>query len=358
MKRLLQAYPLWIADPMFSIWSPSDELNGGDTMFWTRKTRKTFGLVRWHGRVYSFMGKLSGTDALMQESVSVTAYTTDYEFSCPEFRLKVSFVSPLTPDDLEILSCPVCYTEYEVCPVGRLAPDFSVALSLDEEFCYNDARAQVVGGVIPRKGYEAAFFTRERNLILSDTGDSTAPDWGDIYLAGEESWFVSDTGLNVYLGTGKAEYLRKGGERLHLLSVGKSEKGFFMLGFDDKVSVFYFGEWLKGYYFRDGKTIVDALAYAFDSEEKIVCKCRSFDKKLRTDCDAVGEGYYRLACAALRQTMGGHKLVQNGKGELLFLSKECDSNGCIGTVDVSYPSMPLYLLYNAELVNAMLRGQR
>ena len=35
MERILPAYPLWIIDPMFSVWAKTDALNGGDTMFWT-----------------------------------------------------------------------------------------------------------------------------------------------------------------------------------------------------------------------------------------------------------------------------------------------------------------------------------
>mgnify|MGYP000267216832 CR=1 FL=1 len=40
---------------------------------------------------------------------------------------------------------------------------------------------------------------------------------------------------------------------------------------------------------------------------------------------------------------------------MAFLSKENDSNGCIGTVDVSYPSIPIFLKYCPELVNALCR---
>lgn len=50
-----------------------------------------------------------------------------------------------------------------------------------------------------------------------------------------------------------------------------------------------------------------------------------------------------------------HKLVADTEGELLFLSKECYSNGCMATVDVSYPSVPMFLLYAPELVEGMIR---
>ncbi len=354
-KRILPAYPLWLVDPLFSVWSKTDALNAGDTVFWTGLEKRAYGLVRWNGRTYSFMGRRDGAIPLEQTECSVSAFSTDYAFRGDGFALKVRFVSPLLPDDLDILSCPVCYTEYEVTE-GELPEDFSVALVLDEEFCYNGERAWVVGGVIPQKGYEAAYFTRGRNLLCSDTSDMCSPEWGDIYLAAKEAWFVTEAGVHLYVEEGKREYLKKDCERCYLLAADTARKGYFMTAYDEKLAVFYFGEWLKGYFFRGGKNILDALNFSYARHDEILAKCAAFDDRLKADCAKVGKDYYLLACASLRQSVAAHKLVENAKGELLFLSKENNSNGCIGTVDVSYPSVPLYLLYNPELVNAMMRG--
>lgn len=355
MERKLPAYPLWIVDPMFSIWAKSDLLNEDDTVFWTGLSHRAYGFVRYNGKTYCFMGKCSNAVKLTQTDVSVSAFGTAYTFTADEFTLKVNFLSPLDPNDLELLSCPVCYTEYQIIPNGDLPDDFSISLVLDEDFCYNE-RAEVVGGVLPCKGYEAAYFTRRRNMVLSETGDCVAPDWGCTYLAGEQGFFFTESALNKYITEGVLEYFRKADERNYILASNKSAKGYFITAFDDHVSIFYFGEWLKGYFFKDGGNIVDAMDWSRANYEIISEKCNAFDKKLNNDCQNIGEGYYDIACAALRQSVGAHKLVQNKKGDLLFLSKECGSNGCIGTVDVSYPSTPLFLIYNPQLVNAMMNG--
>ena len=69
----------------------------------------------------------------------------------------------------------------------------------------------------------------------------------------------------------------------------------------------------------------------------------------------ISDKYEKIVSLTYRQVVAAHKLVENTDGELLFFSKECHSNGCIGTLDITYPSAPLFLKYNPELVNAMLR---
>lgn len=351
MKRLLPAYPLFVKDPYYSIWAQTEKLNEKDVIFWTGAEKRLLGYIKTEGKVYSFLGKDERFEKAEQLDLSVTAFTTDYLFNAGNAQLKLSFVSPVPPNHLRLMSCPVCYLKYEVTGVKSA----EIVLAVGQNVCYNGEKLREVrGGAVRMDGYQTAFFGLKRQMPLSDDSDRFGADWGYWYLSGERAYYTDIKGLDCYFNGEEFHPSVNEGSEKFLLSCSSARSGKIMLAFDDTVSVRYFGEFLKGFYL-EGNTIFQALDETFTHFDEIDSFLSGFDAELLNRSSAYGKEYYDVLCASLRQSVAAHKLVKDKSGELLFFSKECYSNGCMGTVDVSYPSMPLYLLFNPELIKAMLR---
>jgi hypothetical protein len=130
----------------------------------------------------------------------------------------------------------------------------------------------------------------------------------------------------------------------------------FTFAYDDVYSIDYFGDKLKSWWNRNGKTIECAIDEAYKDYDAVTAKCKAFADKLFLDATkAGGEKYAEICEISYRQSIAAHKLAVDTEGQILWISKECFSNGCAATVDVSYPSIPLYLMYNPELVRGMMR---
>lgn len=140
-------------------------------------------------------------------------------------------------------------------------------------------------------------------------------------------------------------------------------KLFLKLQHDDDVEIYlngavqYFKQNLKPRWKLDGSTIEQQLSLAAKEYAAVIKKCVTLNQTIHDDVlKAGGENYAKLCELAYRQSIAAHKLVKSPEGELLFLSKENYSNGSINTVDITYPSAPLYLAYNPELLKGMLNG--
>lgn len=350
MDRQLPAYPLFVKDPYFSLWAQTEQLNEKDVIFWTGTEKRLVGYLRVGNELYRFLGSGEGRKA-EQTELSLTAFTTDYRFCAEGVTLRLSFVSPLLPNDPSLLSRPVCYVNYEL----EGDRDAEIIVAVEQNLCYNGKELRLVcGAALAMKGFETAFFGLKRQLPLSDDSDRIGADCGYWYLSGERAFFADEEAFSRYLQYGEMSENPYREGAAWLVSSSKRRRGKVMLGFDDTAGVKYFGDVLKGYYLED-RTVFQALQETFDDSEETDGRLAAFHERLLRDSAEYGEGYRNILIASLRQSIGAHKLVKNRKGELIFLSKECYSNGCIGTVDVSYPSAPLYLLYNPELVRGMLR---
>ena len=358
MERILPAYPLFVKDPNFSIWATTEILNSQEIETWFGEKKKLYGFLKTKGKTYCFMGDaakfleqrvLSAT----QTKLSITAFSTDYEFSCGDTTLKLRFVSPLPLTDLELLSMPVCYIDYEI--IGD--DDAEISLFVNRNICYNDVPEtydkRVRGTVITMDEFEAASFGLLRQMTLSPSADYVGADWGYYYLAGEQAWLADETEMLAYLASGNHSFKGEGEEK-YIVAINTKRVGAVLIGYDDRVSIEYYGEYRKGYYLEK-HTIFEGLTETWTNRGAFEETLNAFEIDLLSKAKPYGEEYKTVLFAALRQSIAAHKLITDMDGKLVWLSKECGSNGCIATVDVSYPSIPLYLLYNPELVKGMMR---
>ena len=351
----ISAVPLITCDPYFSLWSGSNCLYETDTMHWTGVIKRMRGVAEVDGRFFRFAG-LGAEEPLLQTKMQVNPTNTCYCFEGAGISLRVKFWTPLLLDDLEVLSRPCSYVDMEVTALDGKEHQVQIRWSFDEAFCYDKEEPKPIGGgVYLCERRQIAWMGQRRQTPLGHSGDGVTIDWGYLYL-GVESTDEKATVIYSGQAAGPEE------ERACLSAMfslkaepEKESRATLVAAYDDIASIFYFGRMMPGYWARNGKTIVTAISEAFEQKEELERRCHEFDKTLQTETESFGAAYTRICSAAYRQSIAAHKLIADEEGRLIFLSKECFSNGCIGTVDVTYPSTPLYFCYQPELVRAMLR---
>ncbi len=281
----------------------------------------------------------------IQTSVDVQAMNTDYTFVCGPVGLRLTFTAPLFLDNLELVSRPVNYISYAVSSADQKKHDISIRFAGSGNWAVNFPW-QISRTETCESG--KLVMTKTGSLtqnVLGSKGDDIRIDWGYFHLAGEKKLYTASAENNL-------PALERNFGKI------RDASGMIMLGYDDLYSIRYFGTNLRPYWNRDGsRTIGDAFTDALADYPRLMEASRSFDASLAAEATERGGARYANLCAlAYRQSVAAHKLVQSPTGELLFFSKENNINGSIGTVDVTYPSAPLYLKYGPELVKGLLNA--
>lgn len=307
----------------------------------------------------------------IQRKVTMTATQTEYEFSCGKANVTLTFTSPLLMTNPDLLSRPVSYIRFKVASADGVARPVSLYLGTSTDLSVNSTAQEVQAqkGSFGTLSFLKAGTTAQP--VLQKRGDDLRIDWGYVYVAapraGKPLQYITPAAeaLSSFTGGSTARASSKTGKRLVLNTVfdlgrvGKTAaERLVLIGYDDLYSIQYFGQNLKPWW-KEGKdpAIEAQLARAAADYQKVLQQCRVFDRKLYNDALAAGgKSYADLCVLAYRQSIAAHKLVKSPGGDLLFLSKENYSNGSINTVDVTYPSAPLYLLYNPDLLKGMLNG--
>lgn len=304
-----------------------------------------------------------------QISADVQATQTHYRFKCGPVNLAVDFMAPVFLDskDYDLLSRPVNYINYSVSSADGKKHDVEIYFEASPRWATGTSKQESESVAYSKNGIAYLRTAGKDQPVLQRSGDHVLIDWGYFYLAAPESQVRTQVGEGMemrhkFIKNDRSLSAQKGGTKNGDLAIIrdfgkiKNAEGHVMVGFDDIYSIQYFGENLRPYWNRRGDRTIESQFEAAEKERKdLISRSYAFDKRLMQEAIAAGgKKYADLAALAYRQAIAAHKLVESPSGELFLFSKENDSNGSIGTVDITYPTAPLLLYYNPELAKATM----
>ena len=368
------AVPLVVHDPYFSIWSPSDKLAESWPVHWTGTTQALCGMVRIDGKTYRLMGlEPHALPAMEQVGLQVLPTRTIYDFQSAGVHVQLTFLTPMLPSDLDLVARPVTYLTWTVRSTDERQHDVSLYYDNSAELVVNHAKQAVVWSRPEVPGMKVMRFGSKGQPVLKRAGDNLRIDWGYFYVAVPTEL----NGLTVIAGAERVRQAFAHDGRLPetddarmpraasdgwpvmacALALGKvgpqPESRHVLLAYDDIYSIEYLGTKLRPYWRRNGMDAVALLETAAREYADLGKRCQTFDERLMADMTSVGgAGYARLCALSYREAIGGHKLAAAADGRPMLFPKECFSNGCIATVDVTYPAAPIFMFLSNDLLKA------
>ncbi len=358
------ATPLVTTDPYFSIWSFSDKLTDDVPRHWTGHSQLMYGVLTVDGVSFRFLGKSDSgihytpdIPALEQTDRTLTPTSSVYTFKHSACEFKVTFFTPLLLDRPEVFSRPVSYISYEITPAEE-GHTFEVYFDASYELCGDNVGQSF-------DGFEAdghAWIGNHDQKILNRSADNIRIDWGYLHLVHpnakcatkhrRRAFFIKrDRTKHWY-----SDLSTPISNDLEPLLYTTSDKlaDTFVLAYDDVKSIQYYHQNVDCYYktvYGDFDTMLKTAVAEFDT---LRADCATFDADLTARMLRVSPAYANIGILAYRQAVAAHKLV-TVNGKQMFFSKENFSGGFLATLDVTYPSIPLFLVFNPELVRAMMR---
>jgi hypothetical protein len=370
------AIPLVTHDPYLSVWCTSDRLTDDWSRHWTGTKMALYVVARIDGVAWRLMGGSQWLErAAEQIELTVTATRTIARLRADDVEFEVEFLSPLLADDLDLMSRPVTYLTVRARSLDARARRIELYVDMTGEWCVNLPHERVYWERHERDGVTAMSFRHEHQPVLQKAGDHLRIDWGTLFLAGPSGGIAALAGdidicRDVFVSTGKltdhglsppprkTDYNRDAIIAVVAPIDCRPDPGgsaTLMIGYDDEYAIELFGRKLRAWWRRDGLDGMGVLALAWRERESVAARAAAFDARLAARATALAGAPYADLCAlAWRHTIAAHKLCAGPDGEPLLFSKENFSNGCIATIDVTYPSAPLFLAFNPALVRAMI----
>ncbi|KAF2149170.1 glutaminase GtaA [Myriangium duriaei CBS 260.36] len=379
------AIPLAVKSPYLSAWLPvnSANANGGSLAgnwptFWNGQVVGWAGLIRVDGQTYTWMGNPTGTTAVNQTSFEYTATRSIFHQNVKgKINIVVTFLSPITPNDLKRASLVSSYMEVQVSSADGKAHQVELYTDISAEWISGDrsaiakwdygSTATMRTGNSVSKGVAYHRLYRQTPLAFSEVNDQT--EYGHwYYMTTNTSSLTRQSGadINVRSQFANSGQLKNTADRkfraiqdnypvfgfaLNLGSIQKTPvSSVFTINLNQDQAVVFEG--------AQGKKSQPSLWASFFGSQiaantfflgdyaQAKTLADQFDNKLHTDSVAAGGANYSLiTLLAARQAFGAFQLSGTANQTLAFM-KEISSDGNVNTVDVLFPWHPIALYTN------------
>ena len=368
------ATPLITHDPYFSIWSNTDLLTDKPTVHWTGAAQPLVGLVRIDGKPFRIMGSdPDDIPALQQTGLELTPMHTRYRLSGGGVQVELAFFTPAFLNDLDLLSRPVTYVTWTVHSIDSAQHDVSVYLDANAESATSYERQPVTFAREQTASGQALSVGSRDQAALNRSGDNLRIDWGYFHL-----WVPASETSESAIATHTADAFTKTGHlpqadfmegatpsgrfaphltvALPLGSVGpRPVSRHILVSYTEGFAIQYMNRNLRPYWQRNGKPVAQMLDEAEHDYTTLEERGTTFDRELVADITHTAGAHYAWLCTlSYRQSIAAHKLVADADGQPMLFAKENFSNGDIATVDVMYPSAPIFLFFNPRLLEAQV----
>lgn len=370
-------YPLITCDPYFSVWSNVDELADAFPVHWTGRIHALTSFVRVDGENYRLMGKPTEFDKnakkATQKSVSVRATKTVYTFEAGGVELTLTFRRTPLPNDWDVFSRPAAYVVWTAKATDGKEHNVAIYYDQTAELCVDDSNQEVAAGRLTTENLDVLRFGTTQQPILEKKGDNRCIDWGSLFLAVEKG--TAKTALAGHIDARAAflkdgslpsddkRFPRRANDDWPVLAVafdcGKvgadAVEKRIIAAYDDEYSIEFLGQKCRPYWRRNGLEGLSMLELANAEYADLTVRCDAFDAEMFEQATAVGGPKYASLCSiAYPQAVAAHKLAVLPNGKPILVSKENFSNGCAATVDILYPTAPVFAVYDAGLLKATM----
>lgn len=368
------ATPLITHDPYFSIWSNTDTLTGSPTRHWTGHPQPLTGLVRIDGKSFRIMGSdPRDVPALQQTTLQLTPTHTVYAFAGGGISISLTFFTPAFLDDMDLLSRPVTYLTWSARATDGAHHEVAVLLDGSPSIATSADGQMVTASRHDTAATRVLSVGTRDQAVLNRSGDDLRIDWGYFHIA-----VPRDEAAETTVSARAIDSFAKGGtlakaddfegavvtgrDAPHLAvmfplgSVGDAPVSRHVLvSYTESYAIQLMHQNLRPYWQRNNLPVSTMLDMAEQQYSSLEQRGIAFDRELTADLTATAGAHYAYLCTlSYRQSIAAHKLVADADGHPMLFAKENFSNGDIATVDVLYPSAPIFLFFNPRLLEAQI----